>query len=86
MEPGARLKEIPGSSIDRVAAAAGDDAQARRMENLDMEVPRAAAEATRAAVDGWRGKVAAWHLRFASSNEPVERLRALGDRVRAPLG
>jgi aspartate/methionine/tyrosine aminotransferase len=34
---------------------------------------------------GWGGDVAARHLRFVFSNEPVERLQALGPRVRAAL-
>ncbi len=35
---------------------------------------------------GWGGEVADRHVRFVFSNEPVERLRLLGDRVRAALG
>jgi aspartate/methionine/tyrosine aminotransferase len=52
VEPVARLKEIPGFNIDRVADAAGDDPEVLRMENLDTDVPppAAAIEATRAAV------------------------------------
>lgn len=48
-----RLAEIPGFSIDRVAAAAGADPEVLRMENLDTDVrpPAAAIEATRAALD-----------------------------------
>jgi aspartate/methionine/tyrosine aminotransferase len=34
---------------------------------------------------GWGGEVAARHVRFVFSNEPVERLALLGDRVRAAL-
>jgi aspartate/methionine/tyrosine aminotransferase len=34
---------------------------------------------------GWGGEVAARHLRFVFSNEPVERLALLGDRIRAAL-
>jgi aspartate/methionine/tyrosine aminotransferase len=34
---------------------------------------------------GWGGEVADRHVRFVFSNEPVERLTALGDRVRAAL-
>ena len=47
-----RLDAIEGFSIDRVARAAGSDAQVLRLENLDTEIPppRAAIEATRAAV------------------------------------
>jgi aspartate/methionine/tyrosine aminotransferase len=35
---------------------------------------------------GWGGDVAARHLRFVFSNEPVDRLQLLGERVRAALG
>ncbi len=47
-----RLDDIPGFSIDRVAAAAGSDPDVLRMENLDTDIPphAAALEATRAAV------------------------------------
>jgi aspartate/methionine/tyrosine aminotransferase len=47
-----RLKNIPGFSIDRVAAEAGDDPQVLRLENLDTDLapPAAAIAATRAAV------------------------------------
>src|SRR5687768_2392927 len=47
-----RLEHIPGFHIDRVAAAAGDDPDVLRLENLDTDIPppAAAIEATRAAV------------------------------------
>jgi N-succinyldiaminopimelate aminotransferase len=47
-----RLRDIPGFHIDRVAAAAGDDPDVLRLENLDTDLrpPREAVEATRAAV------------------------------------
>jgi len=47
-----RLSDIPGFNIDRVAAAAGDNPEVLRMENLDTElqVPSGVVEATRAAV------------------------------------
>lgn len=47
-----RLADIPGFNIDRVAAAAGDDRDVLRLENLDTDVPPppVAVEATRAAV------------------------------------
>ena len=47
-----RLEQIRGFSIDRVAAAAGDDPEVLRMENLDTDVPppSAAIDATRAAI------------------------------------
>jgi len=47
-----RLADIPGFNIDRVAAAAGDDPDVLRLENLDTDIPPppAALEATRAAI------------------------------------
>lgn len=47
-----RLRHIPGFNIDRVAAAAGDDPEVLRLENLDTDIPppEAAMEATRAAI------------------------------------
>jgi aspartate/methionine/tyrosine aminotransferase len=48
-----RLDDIPGFNIDRIAAAAGDDPEVLRLENLDTDLPppAAAVEATRAALD-----------------------------------
>jgi aspartate/methionine/tyrosine aminotransferase len=48
-----RLKEVPGFSIDRVAAAAGADPDVLRLENLDTDLrpPQPALDATRAAID-----------------------------------
>ena len=48
----ARLEHIPGFNIDRVAAAAGDDPEVLRLENLDTDIPppEEAMEATRAAI------------------------------------
>jgi aspartate/methionine/tyrosine aminotransferase len=47
-----RLEHIPGFHIDRVAAAAGDDPDVLRLENLDTDLPppEAAMAATRAAI------------------------------------
>jgi aspartate/methionine/tyrosine aminotransferase len=47
-----RLEDIPGFGIDRVAAAAGDDPEVLRLENLDTDIPPPAdaVEATRAAI------------------------------------
>jgi len=47
-----RLEQIPGFNIDRVAAAAGDNPDVLRMENLDTDIPppAAAMAATRAAI------------------------------------
>jgi aspartate/methionine/tyrosine aminotransferase len=48
----ARLDHIPGFNIDRVAAAAGDDPNVLRLENLDTDIPppEEAMVATRAAI------------------------------------
>src|SRR5262249_61349835 len=47
-----RLENIPGFNIDRVAAAAGDDTDVLRLENLDTDIPppAEAVEATRAVI------------------------------------
>jgi N-succinyldiaminopimelate aminotransferase len=47
-----RLTDIPGFNIDRIAAAAGDDPDVLRMENLDTDIPPPAEpmEATQAAI------------------------------------
>jgi aspartate/methionine/tyrosine aminotransferase len=48
-----RLRDIPGFSIDRVAASAGNDPEVLRMENLDTDVPppSAAIKATQEALE-----------------------------------
>src|SRR6266542_7021494 len=63
-----RLQNIPGFNIDRVAAAAGDDPDVLRMENLDTDIPppAEAMEATRAAVgedeaNSWLPACGTWH-------------------------
>ena len=50
--PVQRLHHIPGFSIDRVAAAAGNDPEVLRLENLDTDLlpPAAAVAATRDAI------------------------------------
>lgn len=47
-----RLADVPGFGIDRVAAAAGEDPEVLRLENLDTDIPphHAALQATRDAV------------------------------------
>ncbi len=47
-----RLARIPGFNIDKVAAAAGDDPEILRLENLDTDIapPEEALEATRQAI------------------------------------
>ena len=47
-----RVAELPGFSIDQVAAATGDDPEVLRLENMDTDLapPRVAIEATKAAI------------------------------------
>jgi N-succinyldiaminopimelate aminotransferase len=51
------------------------DASSRLLEHRVAATP----------MHGWGGDVAARHLRIVFSNEPVERLAALGERFRAAL-
>ena len=55
-----RLEGIPGFNIDKVAAAAGDDPEVLRMENLDTDLdpPAGVREATKEAVD--RSEANSW--------------------------
>jgi len=73
-----RLLDIPGFSIDRVAAAAGNDPEVLRMENLDTDLkpPRAAIEATRGALES---KEANSYLPFTGL---LELRSAIADRLR----
>lgn len=50
-----RLDDVVGFGIDKVAAAAGDDPEVLRMENLDTDVdpPAGVVEATQAATGPW---------------------------------
>jgi aspartate/methionine/tyrosine aminotransferase len=78
-----RLEEIPGFSIDRVAAAAGDDPDVLRMENLDTDIPppAAAVEATRAAVGA--GEANSW-LPFTGRDDLKEAVAAYVERRGGP--
>ena len=78
----ARLAEIAGFSIDRVAAAAGDDPDVLRLENLDTDLapPAEALEATRAAI----GELSAnSYLPFTGKPELC---RAVAERVHRRSG
>ena len=74
-----RLKQIPGFNIDRVAAAAGNDPDVLRMENLDTDVrPRVeAVAATHAALDTYEGN--SW-LPFTGRDDLKEAAAALIER------
>ena len=77
-----RLAEVAGFSIDRVAAAAGDDPDVLRLENLDTDLapPTEALDATTTAV---RDPSANSYLPFTGRRD----LRgAVAARVREPIG
>lgn len=78
-----RLDHIPGFSIDRVAAAAGDDPDVLRLENLDTDIPppAAAMDATRAAIGG--DKANSW-LPFTGRDDLKDAVAAFVHRRGGP--
>ena len=78
-----RLREIPGFNIDRVAAAAGDDPDVLRMENLDTDVrpPAAAIAATRDAL--YQDEANSW-LPFTGRDDLKEAVAAYIERRGGP--
>ena len=78
-----RLEDIPGFSIDRVAAAAGDDPDVLRMENLDIDIPppAEAIEATRAVIG--EDEANSW-LPFTGRNDLKEAVAGYVERRGGP--
>jgi len=78
-----RLEHIPGFNIDRVAAAAGDDPDVLRMENLDTDIapPSEAVEATRAAIG--EDEANSW-LPFTGRDDLKEAVAAFIERRGGP--
>ncbi|MDQ3890053.1 MAG: pyridoxal phosphate-dependent aminotransferase [Actinomycetota bacterium] len=78
-----RLQHVPGFNIDRVAAAAGDDPEILRLENLDTDIPppREAIEATRAAIG--EDEANSW-LPFTGRDDLKEAVGAYLERRGAP--
>jgi aspartate/methionine/tyrosine aminotransferase len=78
-----RLEHIPGFNIDRVAAAAGDDPEVLRMENLDTDIapPVEAMEATRAAIG--EDEANSW-LPFTGRDDLKEAVAAFIERRGGP--
>ena len=78
-----RLEGIPGFNIDRVAAAAGDDPDVLRMENLDTDLrpPTVAIEATKAAIDTYDGN--SW-LPFTGRDDLKEAVASFIERRGGP--
>jgi aspartate/methionine/tyrosine aminotransferase len=78
-----RLEHIPGFNIDRVAAAAGNDPEILRMENLDTDIapPAEAMEATRAAIG--EDEANSW-LPFTGRDDLKEAVAAFIERRGGP--
>jgi N-succinyldiaminopimelate aminotransferase len=78
-----RLDDIPGFSIDRVAAAAGDDPDVLRLENLDTDIPppEEAMAATRAAIG--RDEANSW-LPFTGRDDLKDAVAAYIERRGGP--
>lgn len=78
-----RLADIPGFNIDRVAAAAGDDPDILRLENLDTDLPPPAdaIEATKAAIDTPQGN--SW-LPFTGRDDLKKAVAAFIERRGGP--
>ena len=72
-----------GASCRSVVALAGR----RRawMDCVEVSDRLLVPEGRRHPMRGWGGEIADRHVRFVFSNEPVERLALLGDRVRRAL-
>jgi aspartate/methionine/tyrosine aminotransferase len=81
--PVKRLNEIPGFNIDRVAAAAGEDPEVLRMENLDTDIrpAPAAIEATRIALD--KDEANSW-LPFTGRDDLKDAVAAFIERRGGP--
>ena len=79
----ARLAGVPGFNIDKVAAAAGDDPEVLRLENLDTDVspPKEAVEATRRAIGTLEGN--SW-LPFTGRQDLKEAVARLISRRGGP--
>jgi aspartate/methionine/tyrosine aminotransferase len=78
-----RLAGVPGFNIDKVAAAAGDDPEVLRLENLDTDVspPEEAVEATRRAIGTLEGN--SW-LPFTGRQDVKEAVARLISRRGGP--
>lgn len=78
-----RLDDIPGFNIDRIAAAAGNDPDVLRLENLDTDIPPpvAAVDATRAAIG--EDEANSW-LPFTGRDDLKDAVAAYIDRRGGP--
>jgi aspartate/methionine/tyrosine aminotransferase len=61
------------------------DVAALGLDCVDVSARLLAEKVAATPMRGWGGDVAGRHVRFVFSNEPVERLALLGERVRRAL-
>jgi aspartate/methionine/tyrosine aminotransferase len=81
------LRQLEG--LPAVAAAGGWslllDVASLGLDCVEASERLLAATVAATPMRGWGGEIAGRHVRFVFSNEPVERLALLGERVRRAL-
>ncbi len=85
---GETLRQLEGLPVVRPSGAWSLllDAAALGRDPADLSARLLEQKVAATPMTGWGGDIAARHVRFVFSNEPVERLGLLGERVRAALG
>lgn len=82
------LRQLDGLPV--VPAAGGwslvMDTRALGVDPADLSARLIEQKVAATPMSGWGGEVADRHIRFVFSNEPVDRIALLGDRVRRALG
>jgi aspartate/methionine/tyrosine aminotransferase len=81
------LRQLDGLPVVRPAGAWSLllDVAALGLDCVDVSHCLLAEKVAATPMHGWGGEVADRHVRFVFSNEPVERLAVLGERVRSAL-
>lgn len=81
------LRQLDGLPVVRPAGAWSLllDVAALGLDGVEVSDRLLAQQVAATPMRGWGGEVADRHVRFVFSNEPVERLARLGERVRAAL-
>jgi aspartate/methionine/tyrosine aminotransferase len=88
-----RRRDATMAQLDGLGAVRPDgawslllDTRAHGMEPAELSARLLGEKVAATPMTGWGADVAARHIRFVFSNEPVERLALLGERVRRALG
>jgi aspartate/methionine/tyrosine aminotransferase len=81
------LRQLAGLSVIRPAGGWSLllDVAALGLDCMEVSARLLAEKVAATPMRGWGGEIANRHIRFVFSNEPVERLALLGDRVRRAL-